>query len=144
MTYVEAIRHFRDKTKYDYSCSETMVAAADLAYGLNLPPEVLRVMAPFSGGLLTEDVCGILTGGLGVIGLMYTNHVAHDSEQMMEVSKAYMDGFRYRFATTQCVELKPVYRTEETGCTDLILLGAEVLQEIIEQYPRSGKVESQK
>jgi hypothetical protein len=42
------------------------------------------------------------------------------------------------------VELKPVYRTEETGCTDLILLGAEVLQEIIEQYPRSGKVESQK
>lgn len=136
MTYVEAVQHFRDKTKYDYSCSETMVAAADKAFNLQLPPQVLRVMAPFSGGLLTEDVCGILTGGLAVIGLLYTNHVAHDSEQMMEISRAYIAAFKNSFATAQCLDLKVVYRDEATGCTDLILKGAEVLQEILNDNPR--------
>ncbi len=136
MTYVDAVRHFRNKEKYDYSCSETMVAAANKAYALNLPPQVLRVMAPFSGGLLTEDVCGILTGGLAVIGLLYTNHVAHDSDQMVEVSKAYISQFKETFSTAQCVDLKAVYRDEQTGCTDLIIQGAAVLEAIIEANPR--------
>lgn len=136
MTYVDAVRHFRDKSNYDYSCSETMVAAANKAYNLNLPPQVLRAMAPFSGGLLTEDVCGILTGGLAVIGLLYTNHVAHDSDQMVEVSKAFISQFKETFATSQCVDLKAVYRDEQAGCTDLIIQGAAVLEAIIEANPR--------
>jgi C_GCAxxG_C_C family probable redox protein len=136
MTYVEAVRHFRDKAKYDYSCSETMVAAANECYQLNLPPEVLKAVAPFSGGLLTEDVCGILTGGLVVLGIMYTKNVAHDSEQMVEVSKAYLQAFKEQLNTTQCVDLKPLYRTEEKGCDDLIAMGAEVLEALIANYPR--------
>lgn len=136
MTYVDAVRHFRDKEKYDYSCSETMVAAASKAYDLNLPPQVLRVMAPFSGGLLTEDVCGILTGGLAVIGLIYTNHVAHDSDQMVAVSKTFISQFKETFAASQCVDLKAVYRDEQAGCTNLIIQGAAVLEAIIKANPR--------
>lgn len=136
MTYVEAVRHFRDKENYDYSCSETMVAAADKAFGLNLPPEVLRAVAPFSGGLLTEDVCGIMTGGLAVIGLLYTKNVAHDSAQMTEVAKAFISTFKEKFSTSQCVDLKAAYRDEQTGCTDLIIQGAEVLAALIEENPR--------
>lgn len=137
MTYVEAVRHFRDKTKYDYSCSETMVVAANEVYQLKLPEEVFRAVAPFSGGLLTEDVCGILTGGLVILGIMYTNNVAHDSEKMQEVSKHYIETLKNRIKTTQCAELKPIYKTEDKGCNDLIALGAEVLEGVIAKYPRA-------
>ncbi|SCZ76406.1 C-GCAxxG-C-C family (seleno)protein [Acidaminobacter hydrogenoformans] len=137
MTYIEAVRHFRDKEKYDYSCSETMVAAADKAFELNLPPQVIRAMAPFGGGLQTEDVCGILTGGLAVIGMLYTKSVAHDSAQMTEVTRAFISAFKEKFATSQCVDLKAAYRNEETGCTDFIIRGAEVLAAVIEANPRA-------
>ena len=75
----QQIRKFRDKNKYDLSCSETMIYAANEKYNLGLTESHFHMMAPFSGGMYEGQTCGILTGAIAVLGILFTDHVSHNS-----------------------------------------------------------------
>ena len=53
--------------------------AANEEYNLNLTEQTLKVMAGFGGGMATGDVCGVITGAIGVIGIMFTEVSGHKS-----------------------------------------------------------------
>lgn len=131
--YVETVRHYSDKSVYDYSCSETMLIAADRYYKLNLPSDAFHMMAPFSGGMKVEGTCGALTGGLAVLGILFTRDRAHDSPLLGELTQEFLSRFMASRGSLDCSQLKAAYRTEETGCLEIVLEAARLLETLIER-----------
>lgn len=127
----EIMKKYRDKSKYDLSCSESMIYSANEAYDLNLDEKTLRAMAPFSGGMWIEDVCGCISGSLAVLGILFTNNIAHQSDHLKELTHEFLDKFQQKLGSRNCAKLKSVYRTEEEGCNCIMFASAEILDEII-------------
>ncbi|TCO74751.1 C-GCAxxG-C-C family (seleno)protein [Marinisporobacter balticus] len=136
---VEMMKKYRDKSKYDLSCSETMVYAANEAYDLHLDPNTFKALAPFSGGMWIEDVCGALTGSLAVLGIIFTNHVAHESEHLKALTLEFIEKFEAKLGSRNCAKLKENYRTEEEGCNSVIYAAGEVLDTIVVRELKTKK-----
>ncbi|XMB86887.1 C-GCAxxG-C-C family (seleno)protein [Mycoplasmatota bacterium WC44] len=122
--------------EYDLSCSEAVLYAANEKWDLNLSNECFKMVAPYSGGMLTEDTCGILTASLAVIGLIFTETVAHQSPLMVEVSREYVERFKQELKSTNCGILKENFRDEVVGCTNIIIKGGMLLEEVVSKYRR--------
>lgn len=121
---------------YDYSCSEAILHAANEKYNLYLDENCFKMVAPFSGGLLTEDICGILTASITVLGLIFTNKVAHQSPLLKEATVEYIKMFKEELNSTNCFTLKSMYRDDFVGCKSIIIQGAEILEKVIEKYEK--------
>lgn len=127
------IKKYRTE-KYDYSCSETILRAANDCYNLHLEESHFRMMAPFSGGLFEKELCGIVSASISVLGILFTNHVAHDSILLQEAVIEYKKRFKEQFSSMDCSLLMDRHRHPETGCTDLIIEGGSLLHEIVTLY----------
>ncbi len=126
----ELTKKYKGK-EYDYSCSESFLHAANDYYNLGLEEKSFKMIAPFSGGMYIEGICGIITAGLTVIGLLFTENVAHQSKYVKEISIKWIEEFEMLKKSTTCKSLKEMYRDEITGCTNLIIEGAEIFEHII-------------
>jgi len=92
------------------------------------------MVGPFSGGLLVEDVCGILTSALTVLGIIFTSEVAHQSPIMIEASREYISEFKKNLGSSNCKNLKLLYRDPIHGCNDLIIDGGILLESLVKKY----------
>lgn len=129
----EIVLKYRDKTHYDYSCSETMIVAANEYYQLNLSEDTFKMMSPFSGGMLEGETCGVLTGAIAVLGILFTEGVAHTSDKLYNAVIDYKTQFNRRFSSKECVVLKEL-KPQQEGCTNLVVQGALLLDEIVKKY----------
>ena len=129
----DVILKYRNKEIYDYSCSETMIISANEYYNLNLSNDSFKMMAPFSGGMLEGETCGVLTGAISVLGIIFTTGVAHTSETLYEAVLEYKTEFEKRFGSKECSKLKE-FEMQQEGCTDLVVEGAVLLNEIVKKY----------
>jgi C_GCAxxG_C_C family probable redox protein len=129
----DLIIKYQDKEKYDLSCSETILYAANEYYNLGLDEKSFKMMAPFSGGMYVERTCGIVTASLAVIGLIFTDEVAHNSPIVKELSKKYIEKFENRYGTSECRSLKAEYRDDLTGCFNLIKEASDLLVEVVNE-----------
>lgn len=118
---------------YSYSCSETMLYAANEVYNLGLDEKSFKIMAPFSGGMFEGETCGVVTGGISVLGILFTKNNKADSPEMIEAVKEYKQRFLDELKTRDCTPLKEIYTD---GCGQLILDGGKILAEVIEKYTR--------
>ena len=130
----EIILKYRDKNIYDFSCSETILKAATDYYNLNLDDSSFKMMAPFSGGMYEGEVCGILTGAIAVLGILFTEGVSHTSQVLREAVIDYKSEFKKRFSSKECSILIQTKRDEFNGCSDFIVEGAELLVEVVKKY----------
>lgn len=126
-------------SEYDLNCAETILYAANEEYNLNLSKETFKTMAAFGGGMAVEGTCGVVTGSITVLGLLFTKERAHESDRIKLLTQEYIDKFNKILKTENCLELKNNYRTEEERCAKILYSGAEVLDEIV---TRERKVES--
>lgn len=127
---VEAVRKYYG-SQYDLNCAETILYGANEEYGLNLLKETFKTMAAFGGGMAIEDTCGVATGAICVLGLMFTKERAHESEYVKGLTKEFMDEFKRQCTTLNCAELKSLYRNDEIRCIKIVELGAEILDSIV-------------
>ena len=119
---------------YDYNCAEAMIHAANDMYKLNLPKEALKTMAGFGGGMVIESTCGALAGGVAVLGIMFVNQKAHESDKMKNLVTELMRRFEKRMGTIECRELKDLYREEPpVKCRCIVAEAADILEQIIEE-----------
>ena len=116
--------------EYDLNCAECIIYAANEEYNLNLKEETLKVMAGFGGGMATGDVCGVVTGAIGVIGIMFTEVSGHKSPIVREMTKEFIKIFNEELGYIKCVDLKKEYINVKR-CTLMIETGAEILEGII-------------
>ena len=80
--------------EYDLNCAECIMYAANEEYNLNLSEQTLKVMAGFGGGMATGDVCGVVTGSIGVIGIMFTEVSGHKSPIVREMTREFIKNLR--------------------------------------------------
>lgn len=119
---------------YDLSCSEAILYASNDRYNLGLDKTHFHMMAPYSGGMYTEDTCGIVTASLAVIGILFTNDVAHKTDNLKEITQRLIERINSELSSINCFDLKEKHRSETTGCTGIIIRGAQILEEVISEY----------
>jgi C_GCAxxG_C_C family probable redox protein len=139
MNLNDAIRKYRGPN-YDLSCSEATIYAANETYQLGLDETALKMMAGFSGGLMREDLCGVIAGGVATLGVLFTDQVAHNSPQLKELVKEYLNCFDNYFDTINCKELKITHRDKiNNSCNPVIYKNAEILESVIKKYYNQDK-----
>lgn len=117
----------------DLNCAEKILYGANAAYSLGLSKEALRLSAGFGGGMGVEDTCGIVTGGVMVLSSLFVKDRGHEGPRIKALNTEWFQRMNEVFSSTSCQALKAKYRTPETGCADLILNAAKVLDEIVER-----------
>lgn len=116
---------------YDLNCAEAILYAANEEYGLGLSHETLKAMAGFGGGMAVEGVCGAAAGTVAVIGIMFTNQRAHESDRIKKLVGEFMNAFNEKLGTYSCKKLKERYRTEDERCSRMVLAASDILDEIV-------------
>lgn len=119
------------KGGYDLNCAETILYAANEEYELGLSHETFKSMAGFGGGMAVEGVCGAAAGAVAVIGIMFTNQRAHESDRIKKLVEEFMKSFNEKLGTYNCKQLKERYRTEDEKCSRMVIDASDVLEEIV-------------
>lgn len=118
--------------EYDLNCAECILYAANDEYNLNLPKETLKVMAGFGGGMATGDVCGVVTGAIAVLGVMFTEVSGHKSPIVRAMTREFIGMFKEKLGYIKCVDLNRKYADNEgKKCMLMIQTGAEILDDLI-------------
>ena len=125
----ETAKKYRSE-EYDLNCAECIIYAANEEYNLSLKEETLKAMAGFGGGMATGDVCGVITGAIGVIGIMFTEVSGHKSPKVKEMTIELINDFKEKLGYIKCVDLKKEYK-DVRKCTLMIEIGADILENII-------------
>jgi len=125
----------------DLNCAETILYGANQAYGLRLSKNCLRLSAAFGGGMGVENVCGVVTASLMVLGYLFVKDHAHQSPEIKDLSKEFFGHFTKELADFNCKPLKDKYRTEEKKCYDIILKGAKILDDIVTREKRKREIQ---
>ena len=115
----------------DLNCAETILYGANQVYNLGLSGDCLRLSAAFGGGMGMENVCGVVTASLMVLGYLFVKDRAHQSPEIKELSREYFGRFSKELGDFNCKPLKDRYQTEDKKCYDVVLKGAEILDDII-------------
>ena len=116
--------------EYDLNCAESIMYAANEEYNLNLSKETLKVMSGFGGGMAIGDVCGVITGSVAVIGIMFTEVSGHKSPKVRGMTKEFINRFKEKLESIKCADLKREY-VNIKKCTLMIEAGADILEDII-------------
>lgn len=132
---IDKVRKYYDSS-FDLNCAETIIYAANEEYNLNLNKETLKSMAAFGGGMGVESVCGAITGAMAVLGIMFTEDRAHESDKIKNMAKEFFQSYEEKLGFTGCRELKGEYRTEQHRCSLMIDTAAEILDDIIAKEKR--------
>lgn len=113
------------------NCSEIMLYSANEEYELNLEEKAFKLMAGLGGGMFVESVCGAVTGGVAVIGAVFTNNKCSDSEKVIELTQEFVNTFKERLGSYNCDYLRPKYSDEIKGCEKIVFVAAEILDNIV-------------
>lgn len=115
------------------NCAETMVYAANEEYNLNLDKNALKMAAGFGGGMGIESVCGALTGGIMVLGVLFTNEKAHESERIKTLEKEFLSRYQDKMGDIMCRPLKEKHHNDEVRCINIIKEAGAILDEIVQR-----------
>lgn len=129
-----AIKYWDDK--YDLNCAECLIYAANEEYNLNLSKETLNTMSAFGGGMAVGEMCGVISGAIAVIGIMFTKISGHRSPVVKEMTIEFINNFKDTLGSNNCIQLRKEYRksVENGTCIVMVKEAAEILENIIKKY----------
>ena len=114
----------------DLNCAESMLYGANEEYGLNLDQKALDTMSAFGGGMGVESICGALTGGLAVLGVLLVWDKSMDSEKRKTIVSNFYKAFENHFGSDSCQKIKNTHRDDLVGCRNVVKGSAEILERI--------------
>ena len=88
-------------------------------------------MSSFGGGMGIESVCGVITGSLAVIGILFTIEKAHEGDRVKTLCQELFQKFEAKLSTNNCAVLKAKYKKADVGCRVMIETATEILDEIV-------------
>lgn len=123
------VKKYRDM---GYTCAESTLLAADEAWELGLPDDASKLLAGFGGGMFTGYVCGAISGGVAALSYKYVRGNGHQSPLLSKKVSTFVEAVQERLGTKLCVELRPIFLTEEENCTPTVRAIAEILDDVEE------------
>lgn len=113
----------------DYNCAESVLLAANKAYGLGLDPKNChRLVSAFGGGMGCGDICGALAGGIAAFGYIAVEDRAHATQGFREMCAQYVQRFREALGDQDCAKIKPAHFSGEKRCLETVRLACDVLE----------------
>ncbi len=117
--------YFIDRNK---TCSETLISAANDAYGFGISEEDLTLFSGFGGGLASGSVCGALAGATAALSRLYGSR---EKTEFRGIVSDFVKIFQDNFGSINCGDLEPIYKKPDTRCLDLVRKTAELLDAYI-------------
>lgn len=128
------IRKYRNKDLYSLNCSEAIVYSANEYYNLGLSEDGLKMASGFGGGVFEKHLCGIVSGAVCVLGIMFKGKVL-DGQNLLETTvKEFKEKFRINYDELECSYLLENHYSEEFGCNQMIYKSADLLKSVIDKY----------
>lgn len=84
--------------------------------------------------MCSESICGILTGGVFTLGLMFAEDKPTTNEKVKNIAWEWLAMFEERFSSLNCRELKEEHRDSRLGCGPLMVEAAELLEKLINKW----------
>ncbi|HCX64146.1 MAG TPA: hypothetical protein DHN33_02905 [Eubacteriaceae bacterium] len=131
--------HGEDHAFYHYNCAETLLKSCNEYYGLGLDEKALKLMIPFGGGFYSERACGVLTGALSALGVMYGEEKPTDQKKLKAAAKEWVEVFEGHFGSIECASLKKTHRDEVKKCAPLMMEGAQLFEEFVSRFNEKWK-----
>jgi len=134
---LKIIENARNYLRTGYHCSEGILLASGVFYFPAKLPALMKIGAPFSGGVggTQEELCGAFTGGLIVIGALYgrTDGIMND-EHCLLLSKAFRNRFLNHFGYLRCKDLRKFWigKPGQPDCAELTGQATQLLLEILD------------
>lgn len=121
-----------------YHCSESMLVGVGSLL-IPIHPNTLKAATGFAGGIgeTKDDLCGALTGGLMVIGLLYGRTGPKDNDdECQRLSALYRQRFMQEFSCRICHEIRAEWEDKPHDirvekCSLVIDRAARVLLEVL-------------
>ena len=123
----------RINQREDLNCAETIVYAANRAYGLELPKSALKLAAGFGGGMGVQKTCGVITGASMVFSAMFVEDRGHESSKVKELNQEFFRRMEDTLGHVDCAPIKERWHSDRDGCLPVMIAAARVLQEIIDR-----------
>lgn len=118
----------------NYNCAETIIRAGNEYYQLGLSDEAMKAFGGFGGGMQCGQVCGGLTGAIGVISSKYIEKKAHETKDLRNKVQTLIRNYRTNFNSLDCKDIKQHYYDPQTHCLKTVIKAAEVLEKTIQQF----------
>lgn len=134
------VRHYY--TEENHNCAETLLAACNEAFGLNLPKESTILLSGFGRGMFTGNVCGALAGCNAALACMLVDTKAHDCAELPKAQQLLNRNFRNTLSDTQCSKLRGIHHSEETRCLKTCLLAAKAMNQTLAELQEKGVVDA--
>ena len=113
----------------NYNCAESVLLAANEAYGLGLDPDsCFRLVSAFGGGMGCGVLCGALAGSMAALGEATVTGNAHTTAGFKALCAGCVRDFTDTLGGRDCAQIKPKYYTRETGCLNTVRLACDVLE----------------
>lgn len=116
---------------HDANCAEAIVKAANDCYGLGLDEKALKLVSGYGKGFGVGTTCGALAGAMAVVSLLFVGDRAHATPGFDDACTGLMSAYEEKLKSTNCNELKGLYRTEENRCLKTVELSAQVLEDYL-------------
>lgn len=129
-----------EKERYggvNLNCCERILRGSNIAYGLGMREEDLRVSAPFGGGMGVGSTCGAIVGALMVLSLKYAGRAEKTTALKEEIVVPFLERVRAELGSMDCSFLKPRMAHGE-DCSPMVLAVAKMLDEVVEARDAAG------
>ena len=126
----------------NYTCAETILWAANDAWGMKLPEISRLMMGGFGGGMSYGVVCGGISGGIAALSCLYNEKNGHESPFMRRVCHKFIKEVNEKMGELDCSELRPKYgsKLKEKRCIQTIKMIAEVLDKVYDEAVREKSI----
>ncbi len=128
------VNKYRNNELKHYNCAETMIYAANDYYQLNLSDDVLRSGAGFGGGIFEGHLCGIISGAIIVLSILFKEQYSGEEKTLELAAAEFKRSFREKYSKLECNYLVETNNNRENRCNTMIIQGVEILQKVIDKY----------
>jgi C_GCAxxG_C_C family probable redox protein len=136
---MDAVTYFY---KGGLNCAETTLRCLIEEQVIDAPPETVRMMTGFGGGMQRGMTCGAVVGAVAALGWAAgRTEPEQDREPSAKMVRAFLQEFESSFGTLNCRELQTAYVKEHAiksegmyrCCTIFVERAIELVQEILAQ-----------
>ena len=113
----------------DYNCAESVLLAANEAYGFGLDEKAcIRLMSAFGGGLGCGLLCGAAAGAMAALGQAVVTERAHATEGFKDLCAQTAAELEAALGSMNCAQIKPALFDPQTRCLETVCRAADVLE----------------
>ncbi len=122
----------------NHNCAETLLAACNDTFNLNIPTSSLILISGFGGGMFTGNTCGALSGCTAALAAMLVKTKAHETPDLPKAERLLIRNFQSVLGNTQCAQIKLNFYSPEERCLNTCLKAAQAMNQTLLNLQKQG------